>query len=173
MIDYGLCIISCPQHIQLNWKTIGLATLDKQQAQVQLLLQQYPEVFVEKLGTMKDFKATLQLKKEAHPIFCKPRSVPFALKDAISKELDRLEKAGTLQKVSHSDWAAPIVPVPKGDGTIRICGDYKVTVNPYLDIDRYPLPKPNDLFASLAGGQRFTKLDLSQAYTQMPLHEDC
>jgi len=84
-----------------------------------------------------------------------------------------LERAGTLQKVSHSDWAAPIVPVPKGDGTIRICGDYKVTVNPFLDIDRYPLPKPNDLFASLAGGQRFTKLDLSQAYTQMPLHEDC
>ena len=91
--------------------------------------------------------------------------VPFALKDAISKELDRLERAGTLQKVSHSDWAAPIVPVTKGDGTIRICGDYKVTVNPYLDINRYPLPKPNDLFASLAGGQRFTKLDLSQAYS--------
>ena len=68
---------------------------------------------------MKDFKATLQLKKEAHPIFCKPRSVPFPLKDAISKELDRLEKAGTLQKVSHSDWAAPIVPVPKGDGTMK------------------------------------------------------
>ena len=61
------------QHIQLNWKTIGLATLDKEQAQVQLLLQQYPEVFVEKLGTTKDFKATLHLKKEAHLIFYKPR----------------------------------------------------------------------------------------------------
>ena len=160
------------QHIQLNWKTIGLATLDRGQGQVQMLLQQYPEVFAEELGTMKQFKATLQVKKDSRPIFCKPRSVPFALKDAISKELDRLESEGILQKVSHSDWAAPIVPVPKGDGSIRICGDYKVTINPYLDIDKYPLPNPNVLFASLAGGQRFTKLDLSQAYTQMPLHED-
>jgi len=57
----------------------------------------------------------------------------------------------------------------KGDGTIRIFDDYKVTVNPYLDIDRYPLPNPNDLFASLTSGQTFTELDLSQIYTQMPL----
>jgi len=120
---------------------------------------------------MKKFKATLQLKKEAHPISANHNRCHLLSKMLLAR--DRLETAGTLQKVSHSDWAAPIVPVPKGCGTIRICGDYKVTVNPYLDIDRYPLPEPNDLCASLAGGQRFTKLDLSQAYTQMPLHEDC
>ena len=61
------------QHIQLNWKTIGLATLDKGQGQVQMLLQQYPEVFAEELGTMKQFTATLQVKKDSRPIFCKPR----------------------------------------------------------------------------------------------------
>ena len=63
----------------------------------------------------------------------------------------------------------PIVPVPKGDGTVRICGDFKVTVNPSLYIDKYPIPNPQDLLAVLAGGKKFTKLDLSQAYQQMVL----
>ena len=72
----------------------------------------------------------------------------------------------------HSEWAAPIVAVPKKDGKFRICGDYKVTVNQALEIDQYPLPKPEDLFATLAGGKKFTKLDLSQAYQQLVLEDD-
>ena len=63
------------------------------------------------------------------------------------------------------------VVVPKKDGHIRLCGDYKVTINPLLTIDSHPLPKPQELFASLAGGERFTKLDLSQAYQQMRLDQ--
>ena len=74
-----------------------------------------------------------------------------------------------IEKVQYSDWAAPIVPVPKGDGGIRICGDYKVTVNPVLMVDQYPVPTAEDLFATLAGGQTFTKLDLSHAYQQVLL----
>lgn len=61
--------------------------------------------------------------------------------------------------------------VPKKDGTIQICGDYKVTVNPSLAIDIHPIPTPQELFASLAGGQKFTKLDLSQAYQQLLLDD--
>ena len=61
--------------------------------------------------------------------------------------------------------------VPKKDGKFRICGDYKVTVNQALSVDQYPLPKPEDLFATLAGGKVFTKLDLSQAYLQLQLDE--
>ena len=86
--------------------------------------------------------------------------------------MDRLEAEGILQKVDHSEWAAPIVPVPKKDGSHRICGDYKVTVNPVLDIDQYSLPKPTDLFTALAGGNKFSTLDLTQAYQQLLLIED-
>ena len=56
----------------------------------------------------------------------------------------------------HSDWAAPIVVVRRGDGSLRICGDYKVTVNPYLEMNTYTLPNPQDLFATLAGGRYFS-----------------
>ena len=59
--------------------------------------------------------------------------------------------------------------MPKKDGSLRLCGDYKVTINPQLQVDQYPLPKPADLFTCLTGGQSFTKLDLTAAYQQMML----
>ena len=87
-----------------------------------------------------EYKATLAVKPGAKPIFVCPCSVPFALREPVERELDRLEAAGVIKKVNHSDWAAPIVAVPKGDGQIRICGDNKVTVNQSLDVDVIPCP---------------------------------
>ena len=77
------------------------------------------------------------------------------IRHAIEEELKWLESAGIIEKVAHGKWAASIVPVPKGDGKMRLCGDYKVTVNQSLDVDQYSLPKPEDLFTSLAGGVKF------------------
>ena len=70
-------------------------------------------------------------------------------------------------KVEYSEWAAPVVPVPKKDGKFRLCSDYKVTINPVLSVDQHPLPRPVEIFASLAGGQKFITLDLAHAYQQM------
>ena len=53
-----------------------------------------------------------------------------------------------------------------------MCGDYKVTISESLDVDAYPLPKPEDLMVSLTGGKKFMKLDLSSAYQQMLLTEE-
>ena len=77
---------------------------------------------------MNSIQASLKLKEDVAPRFHRPRSLPFALKEPVEQELHRLEEAGILEKVSHSEWAAPIVPVPKKDGKVRLCGDYKVTV---------------------------------------------
>ena len=67
--------------------------------------------------------------------------------------------------MSTSKWAAPIVPVPKSDGSVRIWGVYEVTVNHGLTVKTHPLPKPDGLFATLAGGRVFTKLDFWQMHT--------
>lgn len=140
--------------------------------QLEELLKEFEEIFSNELGLVRNYKATLHLKEGATPKFFRPRTVPLAIRDAVGEELDRLETAGILEKVSYSEWAAPIVAVPKKDWKFRICGDYKVTINPVLETDQHPLPKPEELYATLAGGARFTKLDLSQAYTQIPLDED-
>ena len=123
------------------------------------LLSKFDMVFKNEPGEINTFEATLHLKENAVPKFCKARTVPFVLKEAIEQELNRLEQDGIIEKVTYSPWAAPIVPVPKGDGRIRLCSDYKVTINPMLEIDKYPLPKPDDIFAMLAGGKYFSKID--------------
>ena len=87
------------------------------------------------------------MQPEAVSKFCKPRPVPLALKEALERELSRLEELDILQRDNHSEWAAHVVVVPKGDGTLRVYGDYKVTVNPTLVVDKYPLSKPEELMA--------------------------
>ena len=69
---------------------------------------------------------------------------------------DWLEEAGILRKIDHSEWAAPVVPVPKMNRTICLCSDYKVTINPALQVDQCPLPNPTELMARLTGGKQFT-----------------
>ena len=93
------------------------------------------------------------MRPDTTPKFCKPRSVqPHALREQIEKELDRLVQQGVLEKVEYSAWAALIVAVMKPNGNVRICGDYKVTINQYLEVDKHPLPKAEDLFVELSGG---------------------
>jgi hypothetical protein len=70
----------------------------------------------------------------------------------VEEELKRLQSEGILSKVEWRDWATPIVPVPKQDGSVRICGE--------------------DIFAHFAGGKKFSKIDLRQAYHQIELEEE-
>ena len=109
------------------------------------------------------------MKPDARPKFCKARPVPYALQEAVEAEYNRLESEGIVERVEFSEWATPMVHVPKADGTTRSCGDYAVTVNPQLHVPQYPIPIPEDVFLKMRGGQRFTKLDLKSAYQQLPL----
>ncbi|XP_037564659.1 uncharacterized protein K02A2.6-like [Dermacentor silvarum] len=100
-----------------------------------------------------------------------PRPLPFTLKDGITQELQWLQRDGTLVPVKTSEWAAPIVAVLKRDGSVRICLDFKVTINPVATVEKYPLPRIADLWSALSGGQKFTKLDLRDAYQQLVLQD--
>ena len=153
------------EHIQLYWKTIDKVNAKQPTLGLEPLLAKHAEIFIDELGTIQPFTASLQVRSDISPKFCKARSV-------IECDLEHLESYGILEKVDYSEWAAPIVAVPKKDGKVRICGDYKFTVNQALEVDQYPLPKPGELFASLAGGKIFSKLDLSQAYQQLLLDEE-
>lgn len=77
-----------------------------------------------------------------------------------------------MAKVLHAEWAAPIVVVPKCDGTVHLSGAYKVKVNKELNNYQYLLPHPEDLMTSLTEGQKFSKLDLSAVYQQIPFAEE-
>ena len=157
--------------LKLNWQSIKALKLGTGQGQVDLLKQEYKHLFKGSLGKLKGVVVDLEVKEGAKPKFFKPRPMAFAIKEKVEGELKRLEDLGVIEKVKYSDWASPIVPVSKPNGSIRICGDFKVTINPWLKVPDYPFPTVEELFATLNGGQKFTKLDLTQAYQQMELDE--
>ncbi|XP_052791854.1 uncharacterized protein K02A2.6-like [Mya arenaria] len=159
--------------LKLDWSSIKTLQVDNAEVKVKALKAKYKSVFSKDLGTVKGVKAHLKVKENTTPKFVKARTVPFAMKPKIEKELEKLVDDGVLEKVTHSQWATPIVPVPKPkDDSIRICGDFKVTVNPVLDIDHYPLPRIEEIFASLGKGKKFTKIDLKNAYLQIEVDDD-
>lgn len=109
----------------------------------------------------------MHLKPDVKPKFIKARRVAFPLWEKVEKELENQVAEGLLLKVDKSEWATPIVVVPKADGSVRICGDYKVTVNQNLLVDEHPLPTIEELFGRMAGGIKFSKIDLSRPYLQL------
>lgn len=111
----------------------------------------YSEVLNEELGTLRDIKASIIVKPDVPPKFCKHRPLQFAIKERVEKELKRLEEANIISPVKDSEWAAPIVPVEKRDQSLCLCGDYKVSVNQALETDSYPLPRLEELLANLSG----------------------
>ena len=147
------------QFIRLDWYHINHIQGNSLNLQLTTLLSQHHSLFREGLGTIKRHKASMQINPEAPPKFFKTRPIPFAIPDAVGAQLDNLERDGVVEKVAHTSWAAPIMVVPKKDGSYHLCGDYNVTVNAAMDVDQYPLPKPEEIFAPFAGGRLFSKLD--------------
>jgi len=136
------------------------------------LFKEFPNVFSDELGCFKDEPVKLALKENTVPRYFKPRPIPFSLKTKVESELARLVDEKVLLPVSSSDWGTPIVPVLKKCGSVRICGDFKVTLNPCLEVEKFPLPRIDELFANLQKGDKFSKIDLCQAYTQLELDQE-
>ena len=131
--------------LKLDWGLIKqISVVDRLAA----LQTKYPSLFDDGLGTIEGVVPHLKLKENAKPQLFKPRPVPFALKGKIAAELNRLERIGELEKVELSEWATPIVPVLKPDGIFRICGDYRMTINPVLDVQEYPMQTGDDFLLS-------------------------
>ncbi|UYV65508.1 K02A2.6-like [Cordylochernes scorpioides] len=133
---------------------------------IEEILKENQALFVETTEPIKGFTFSVNI-CDVNPIFHKARPVPFAIRPAVTEALDKMVAKGYLCEVASSKWATPVVVVPKKNKDIRICCDFKVTLNKYLDTAAYPLPTQQDLFSTLAKGKYFSKLDLRNAYLQL------
>lgn len=93
--------------------------------------KKFKNLFSTKLGKIRGLPVHLDLKAEAVPRCHRARPIAYALRAKVKATLTKLTEAKVLKRVRHSNWGAPIVVVPKANGGIRVCGDYKVTVNPF------------------------------------------
>jgi hypothetical protein len=155
------------QCIKLQWpKLLHL------NSELGTLLEKYDEVFSNEAGSLKDVAIKIHVKHNTTPIFKKARHPPFALRKKIEHELERLQKSQIIEKVDSSEWATPIVPIVKRDNTIRLCGDYKVTLNKVVKRDEHPIPKIEELVMKLSNGEKYSSIDFSHAYTQLKLESE-
>ena len=133
------------------------------------LKERYAEIFKPELGAVKGVTAKLHLKENMKPVLQKACPVPYASRPAVEKELKKMEDEGIIEPVEVSNWATPIVCVPKTDGSVRVCGDYKGTVNPAIQTEQFPIPTLEEIPGKVSTWKKFTKIDLRSAYQQMVL----
>ncbi|XP_049522394.1 uncharacterized protein K02A2.6-like [Dermacentor silvarum] len=149
----------------------SMSSVKEQEQNLQAILCEKEDVFLPELGRFKFPPAHLYMKEDAVPKFFKARSLPYTMREKVSNEHDRLGESETLSPVAHSEWATPIVPVMKKGGTVRLCGDYKLTVNISCVTEQYLLPVINYLFVALHESDVYSTSDLRDAYNQVPLDE--
>ncbi|XP_064487549.1 uncharacterized protein K02A2.6-like [Ornithodoros turicata] len=178
--DHGPSLIGRDwlQHIKFDWTSVHKLDASKAQENkncsraISELCSKYSSLFKGDLGHIKGEVVKLHLKENARPCFLKARPVAFALKPRVEKELKDMEAMGIITPIETSEFATPVVPVVKRNGQIRLCGDYKITINPILDSVQYPLPRIDDLLADLGGGKNFSRIDLSRAYQKLEVDDD-
>ena len=103
----------------------------------------------------------------SQPIFY---AIAYGFHDSVKSCLDRMVGSGLVKKVTSVKWVTPIVTPIKTNGQLRICGDFKITVNPILYQCASITLKPEDLFMKLNGYSRFSKIDLENAFLQVLLN---
>lgn len=166
-----------------NWMAVMEMKIDvneemvstvKEAPSLEALLNKYAQLFEKDGSKFKGPRLKLQLKAGETPAFHKPRPVPYATVDAATAALQKMQDEGIISPVRFSDAACPPLYVQKTHGTLRVCADLRTTANRVTDLERYPLPRPDNLFAALDFGKAavFSKLDLVEAFHQMEMHED-
>ena len=138
---------------------------------MEMLKFKYPSLFSKKQGNFTGRKVKLVFKPNTVPVQLKPYHVPFALKEKVTNEIKRLTEAGNLEEVNISAWATPIIPVLKSNGEVRLCGNFKLTVNPNLIVKRHPVPTKEQIFHILGVGQKWSQIDLKHAFMQFTVDE--
>ena len=119
---------------------------------------------------IKDYVCNIDLKNDCKPKYFKSRNLPFHHREKIDISLTDMVNKGIIEQIDHSDWASPIVPVMKSNGTIRICADLKY-VNSQINISKYHIPKIEEILASIGPCNVISKLDLENAYLHLEVND--
>jgi hypothetical protein len=130
-------------------------------------VSEFPNVFPEELPGMlldREIEFVIELVPSTAPIFKRPYRMATNQLAELKEQLQELLDKGYICP-SASSWGAPVIFVPKKDGTQRMCIDYR-SLNEVTIKNKYPLPRIDDLFNQLKGACVFSKIDLRSGYYQ-------
>ena len=119
------------------------------------------------------YSASLYVNEAVKPIKYPARKASYHMEPLIAAELNRLESEGIIESVNAADvaWLTPIIAVRKANNKIRICGSYDLTLDPHIESDFYKIPDANDIFHKISGCQFFSKIDMYQAFFNIPFND--
>ena len=137
---------------------------------IETIVNQYTDVF-KGFGVL-PFTYKIQLRDDAQPVIHAPRRIPAPLRERLKQELDRMLSLGVIKKVEEpTEWVNLMVIVRKSNGELRVCMDPK-DLNNNIKREHYQIPTRDEITSEMAGAKYFSKLDASQGFWQIKLHED-
>ncbi|XP_058614187.1 LOW QUALITY PROTEIN: uncharacterized protein LOC131528813 [Onychostoma macrolepis] len=139
-----------------------------QKTELQHLVSQFSDVFSPLPGRTSVLQHDIRV-PTGTIVRQRPYRVPEARRHAIEDEIQEMLKLGVIEP-SRSPWSSPVVMVPKPDGTLRFCNDFR-RLNEVSEFDSYPMPRVDELIDRLGRARFISTLDLTKGYWQVPLTE--
>ncbi|RXN04213.1 Retrovirus-related Pol poly from transposon [Labeo rohita] len=125
------------------------------------------------VGLLKTIPVRIKLKADAVPYaVTTARRVSVPLLPKVKAELERMVKGGVIEEITEpTEWCAPMVPVPRKSGQVRICVGLN-RLNQAVERERYILPTLDDILPQMAGATMFSLLDAESGFWQIPLERE-
>ena len=157
---------------------VGESLQDNEQRKMLQMLEDNGERFAYCMEDIEPFKGEpmeINLNTDK-PIFRPPHKLRQVEWDFVQAQCEKLAALGFIQRSTQSNYASATVVVRKKDEhgnytDFRQCGDYR-PLNMETTLERYPLPRIEDIFNQMGGAKIFSKSDLRSGYHQMPLRVD-
>jgi hypothetical protein len=138
-------------------------------------IEEFPSVFTDRIGVMKDFELQLHIDKLVRPVQARPRNKPFHLLKVIDEQVEKKLKDNVIEKVigEPTGWLSETHLVPKAETTeLRLCTDMR-EANSAIQREQHEMPNIESLLYEANGKKHFGKLDLISAFEQIKLKKDC
>ncbi|KAJ8050863.1 hypothetical protein HOLleu_04222 [Holothuria leucospilota] len=133
-----------------------------QRCEVERVLNSYSEIFSDVPGRTVEHHIELVHRE---PVRQGAYRMPHAWRDPVKKELNQMLELGIIEPTT-STYASPIVVVPKPDGSVRVCTDYR-RLNSKSKFDPYVMPRVDDILDKVGNAKFITTLDLTKGFYQI------
>ena len=166
--DYAFPTAKQPQ--SYNDVSVSVSLTSEQRAEVEALIEQYPDVLTSVPGRTDLIQHDIKL-STSEPIRSKGYPVPFKARDVMDSEIKEMLELDVIEK-SVSPYSSPVVLVPKKDGSVRFCIDFR-KLNKVTEFDAEPMPNMEEVINRMSGHKFFTRMDCSKGYWQVCLPDNC
>ena len=155
----------------------GDVSLEEGAKHCKLIAKAHPALFDGKQGTAKGIKARLRLKPGAEKYFkvMPPAKVPFGIRDLVNKKIAKMDETSTPVSGIGLKISSQVVPVVKKRGEeidVRPAINYKTTLNNLIEDEHFPFPSMNDQCDNLSGGECYSTLDVTGAFTHIVMEDE-